>query len=123
MIHVVNFLAVSFSGCDDVTVLSSDDEESKEGLIKGGSKVTHKIRRILLQNEEMKIDSLSTSKSTCFNNRDGCSSGEDSDNESLVGNCNDDLTIIQFESPTKKFLHPLKSLELLHRVIVVTMMK
>ena len=97
-----------FSCCDDVIVLSSDetqDEQDKEKLIKVGSEARRKVRRRLLRNEEItKIDSLAAG----FGDRDGCSSGEDSDNGSLTGSCSDDLTVTQFESPTKKVFTPTK---------------
>ena len=96
------------SRCDDVIVLSSDetqDEEEKEKLSKVGSEVRRKVRRRLLRNEGItKTDSLAAG----FGDRDGCSSGEDSDNGSLTGDYSDDLTVTQFESPTKKIFTPTK---------------
>ena len=89
---------------NDIIVLSSsddtqDDDEVKEPLIKVRSKVGRKVRRRLLQNEGIKnVDSLATT----FGDRDVYSGGEDSDNGGLIGNCSDDLTVTQFESPTKK---------------------
>ena len=111
------------SAYNDIIVLSSSDDtqddEVKEPLIKVRSKVGRKVRR-LLQNEGIKnVDSSATT----FGDRDVYSGGEDSDNVSLIGSCSDNLTVTQFESLTKKCLHPLKSLELIRRVIVVTMMK
>ena len=102
-----------FSGRDDVIVLSSDetqDEEDKERLLKVGSKVGRIVRRRLLQNEEItKFDSLAASFGRTFGDRNGCSSGEDlSDNGSPSGGCSDDLTVTQFESPTKKVFTPTK---------------
>ena len=89
--------AQHFGGCDDVIVLSSDetqDKEDKERLMQVRSKVRRKVRRRLLQNKEIK-------ELTHFGDRNWCSSGEDNDNGSHTGICSDDLTITQFESPTK----------------------
>ena len=103
-----------FSGgdVDDVIVLSSDesqDEENKETVIKPGSEAKRKVRRRLLQSKEMiKVDPLAAG----FFDREECnilqysSSGEDSDNGSLADS--DDVTVTQFESPTKKVFTPTK---------------
>ena len=91
-----------FSDLDDVIVLSSDetqDEEEKERLIKVRSKVGCKVRRRLLQNEEIKFDSLVAGFGRGFVDRVGCSSGEDNDNGSVSGGCSGDLKVF---TPTKK---------------------
>ena len=77
----------------------------KEKLIKVGSEARRKGRRRLLQNEEItKIDSLAAG----FGDRDGCLSGENSDNGTLTGSCSDDLTVTRFKSPMKKVFTPTK---------------
>jgi len=91
-----------FNGLDDFIVLSSDktqDEEEKERLIKVRSKVGRKVKRSLLQNEEIKFNSLAAGFGQGFFDRDGCSSGEDSDNGSVAGSCSGDLKVFM---PTKK---------------------
>ena len=110
--------ACVFSGGDtvnDVIVLSSDesqDEENKVMLLKPKNEAKRKVRRRLLQSKEItKVDPLAAG----FDDRDECnilqytvydSKGEDSDNGSLADN--DDVTVTQFESPTKKVFTPTK---------------